>query len=547
MAATAERLGVREPYLQQDESFSISTEPLNSPLSVIQGTGARLALDQAVWIAADAVPDLRQARQEADVQAAEIYESYMVHVREGDVSEVPLDFDTISGAERALQVRRQHGKNSDEYREAWQGLFTDHQRYLDETWSKLAPEYFPPLRHTHDSAIRDYRAFGQPITPMIDRGITPRAEPEEVPRRFMEKRENSTNNRLGELVMQAAGVRLVDRSVPAVALPLELRHGPVSSQTISECPDHIIERYERDVAAGRKRGYGGYAPQIKKLMLRDVSFDIQTGDRYVEQLAVSGEYITHEVVLLYFERKRVIPEGTKLSKTEVLGLQAITNSTEGVIGMGRELDAIASELSGKNVYLGQEVPGDHPKNYEAIPAEAAARQEKHIADAEKLTEYTLQLAEVGVDHETGNRLYDEKVLELMFEAAKKDLQMAEIAFGKETADGLRRSQLARVYGDYDLADWLERQARETAPPPEGCSGAGCEIKEVNPNTALGAHIAKITKAKPGDKLTVDESKTRRCGKCGGQLAYSSNSRKYSGACLNSDCNTFKTKTSIIKN
>jgi hypothetical protein len=497
----------------------------------------------AVWISADEVPDLRVARQAADEKAAQIYEGYMTHVREGDVSEVPLDADAISEADRVVVVRQHHGVNSVEYREAYEGLLVNNRRYLAETWSKNEPEYFARLEQVYDPKLRDYTFHGQPVTPMVQRGITPLAETDEVPRRVMENRENATNNRLGELVMRASGVKLVDASVPSVALPLELRRGLVSSQTISECPDYIEERYIRDVAAGRKRSYGGYAPQIKKLMLRSTQFDPTTGNRYVEQLAISGESAIHAAIVAYLEGKGVIPEGSQPGKTEVLGLQVLTNSQEGVVGMAREIDAVAGRLTGKNIFLGREVPADHPKDYAAIPVEAAARQAKQEADAIALTEYTLDLAESGVEHVIGNKMYDERVMDLMFATAKEDLEMAEAAFDKETADGLRSAQLARSRGDYEAAAAYEDQARELAPPPEGCSGGGaCGIEELNMSSEVDRKLAKLLSSAPGEKIA--KYTMGSCKNCSNRtVGYKWDSKQFTAACA--ACDKVVTKKSIV--
>lgn len=501
------------------------------------------APDSNVWLAAHEIPELNHTIQAADAESARIYESHMAGLRIGEYAAIPLDSDAISSADRVLAAEQVYGTGSHQHEAALTGLYTNCQRYLAETWSKLGPEYFGKLEHVYDHDQQDYLSFNTPITPMIHRGITPLAEAEEVPRRFMENRENRVNNRVGELAMKAAGLVMVDASVPELALPMELRKGPLSSQTISECPDHIIERYDRDSAAGLKRSYGGYAPQIKKLMLRDTSYEAKGSRRYVEQLSVSGEYITHEVVLCYLERKGAIPEGARPDKTDILGLQVLTNDDGGVLAMARELDVIASQVSGQTVFLGEAVAADHPRDYEAFPAEAAARQAKQIADAQELTRYSLELAINDIEPAIANKLIDELVERQMFAAAKLDITMAEVAFDKETADALRGMQAADNRGDFAKARELEERARKIAPPPEGCSGSACEIKTIDAKSDEGQELAKLLRAKPGDKIAKDESAGRRC-KCGGQLAYAYTLNRVNTACT--ACGAFKSKNTSVK-
>ncbi len=279
--------------------------------------------------------------------------------------------------------------------------------------------------------------------------------------------------------------------------------------------------------------------------MRDTAFDPATGKRYVEQLSVAGEYITHEVVLRYLELRGVIAEGETPDKTEVLGLQMITGNTDGVLGMAKALDAIASELSGQTIFLGEVVDSDAARDYDSFPAEAAARQEKQRHDAQELALYSLELARENVEHALASKLIDELVKKQMFAVAKQDPTFAEVAFDKETADELRQAQTARERGDYARAEQIEDRAERRAPPPEGCSGGACEIKDVNPASAEGQELAKITRAKLGDKISKDESTnpSRRC-KCGGQLAYAHTLNRVNTACLK--CGSFKSKIMSAK-
>jgi len=514
-------------------------------LSYVSGLVGDMVLDRAdVWLAADDIPALRSARLEADNESARIYESYMGIIRQGIAEGVPLDGDAVSTADDVLALKRRFGAASPQYHQAYQGLLVNNQRYIAEAWSKRAAEYFAPLRQVYDAEKDDYTFHGAAITPMIHRGITPLADTREVPRRFMENRENTTNNRMGRLVMKLAGVDMpATVEVPEVGLPLELRRTSVSVQTISECPDYIQERYQADLKLGRERSYGGYAPQVGgagKSMLRSTRFDPITGERYVEQMSVLGA-IDHKVVVTYLESKGVVAEGVSPDKTEVLGLQVITDNEDGVVGMARDMDVIASRLNGQNIFLGQVVPVDHPKDYDAIPAAAEARQRKQQADAIELTEYTLELAASGLDHAVASELVAARVKAQMFEASKADLSLAAIAFDDQTANALKKAQEVRGKGDDMLARQLEEQAERLAPPPDACEGT-CEVRSVDTKTAKGAELAKLTRAKSGDKLAVDESKARRC-KCGGQFAYAYNDGKVNTACLG--CKAFRSKKSSV--
>lgn len=520
MAATAER------YTVEDQSLPYS-------LYIDGATG-----HDAVWLPADEVPALYDARQQADEEAAAIYEGYMRSVRQGEVLGVPLDSDSLSAGERALEARRQHGQDSAEFLTIRQGVVVNFQRYLAEAWSKLGSEYFLPLWQPYDQRQHDYVSYGVAITPMMARGITPLAEPEQVPLRNAEYRENATNLRLGQLVMSAAGVELAGQSTQQLALPRELRDGPVSAFTISECPEYIVERYRRDEQLGIQRTYSGYAPQVEKIMLRCTTIDGWSGGRFVEQMGVAGDLYGHDTIVSYLEQRGAIIEGTVPTKTEVLGMQLVTNDQRGVIGMVQDLDAIASAKLGRPVFLGRLAEAATERDYASIPSLAAERQRRQMADAEKLADYSMELAEAGIEHAIGNKMVDELMKVLMHEAAKHDPEMAAMAFDEKTAQTYREAQTARQTGNNDMARIKEEEAMRNAPEPDGCSGA-CEVRNVDAESGEGQHLASLLKAKNGDRIAVDESKTRRC-KCGGKIAYAYSMVKVNKLCL--DCGAFESRS-----
>jgi hypothetical protein len=510
------------------------------------GAGADFIMRQSgVWLSAETIPDLAQARRQADIDAKAIYEGHMVKIRECITTDVPLDSDSLSSAARVREAEQRFGKNSVEYQNNWLGHRTNAARYVGEAERKLRPEYFHRLPQTYSLQDRDYLSFGVPITPMISRGITPLTDSDEVPRRFAEYGENATYNRMGELVMRACGVEM-PADVPAEALPLRISDvlhsgSTVSVQTVSRCPKYILNRHARDLETGNERSYAGYVPERNKLMLRSMAYDPITNERYLEQMSVMGDEITGEVVNRYHELIGAIPEGTRLDETETLGLQVITTNEDGVIGMAQALDVIASELSGKNVFLGEEVDTDHPKDYSLIPIQAAERAKRQETAAEELALYAMELDIKGVDHDLGNKMVDIKLKELLLAASKKDLNIARAAFGEKTANGYKEARVARAQGDEAKARRIEEETERNAPPPDGCSGPGCEIRTVDPNTAEGEKIAKATRAKPGDTLGVNESKAKKqkCRKkgCGGQVAYAYTTSYVNYACLS--CGDFK--------
>lgn len=494
---------------------------------------------EATWLPADEVPALHDARRQADDEAAAIYEGYMGTIRQGESDGVPLDSDSLSAGERAIETRRQYGEDSAEFLTIRQGVVVNFQRYLAEAWSKLGSEYFPPLWQPYDQQQHDYVSYGVAITPMMARGITPLAEPEQVPLRNAEYRENATNLRLGQLVMTAAGIELADHDTPQLALPRELRGGPVSSFTISECPDYIVERCRRDEQLGIQRTYSGYAPQVEKIMLRCTTIDGQSGGRFVEQLGVAGDLYGHDTIVDYLEQRGAIAEGAVPTKTEVLGMQLVTNDQRGVIGMVQDLDAIASARLGQPVFLGQLVDAVTECDYVSIPSLAAERQRRQMADAEKLADYSMELAEAGIEHAIGNKMVDELMKTLMHTAAKHDPEMAGMAFDEKTAQTYREAQTARQTGDDAMARMKEEQALRDAPEPDGCSGGACEVRNVDAESGEGQHLAGLLKAKNGDRIAVDESKTRRC-KCGGKIAYAYSLVKVNKLCL--DCGAFESRS-----
>ncbi|MDB5185902.1 MAG: hypothetical protein JWL85_425, partial [Candidatus Saccharibacteria bacterium] len=296
----------------------------------------------------DAIAGLDFARLRARNQAADILETNMERLRQGDSdSEVPIPVDALGTARRVVEARRQFGEGSPEYSEIYQGLVTDCHRLFGEAFRKNTWEYFSEAHQQYDPASGEFFAFGQSLIEIVKGGLSPMNEKEEQMRRTNEFVEETTYQAIARLSLQET----------------------VHVVTVSECPDWAIEAYARN----SKGSYGGYVPEIQKLMLRNVRFDPVDGSRYEEQVGLSGEYITHEVVNRTLQITSVIAEDEQLDKIQIHAKQLVHDSEDGVFAFVELLDEVASDMSGKTIFMGEVVDDHMKRNYAGVREEAKER------------------------------------------------------------------------------------------------------------------------------------------------------------------------------
>jgi hypothetical protein len=305
--------------------------------------------------------------------------------------------------------------------------------------------------------------------------------------------------------------------------------------TISECPDWAIDAYERK----SNGGYGHYVPQIKKLMIRGVR--IGAGVRYQEQVAVSGEHITHDdVVIEGLRRMQAIGLNDNPTKAEVLGIQAVNLEGHGAWDVLKLLDSIASERTGLRIFRGEVVPSDHPCDYAAAEQEALARQKQLHDQSTELADFLIMLEKHGVDHGAAQGIVGEYVHEMVFQGVKGDAEAAAAAFDGKTADEIAEAIHQHAIGNEHLARQIEIKAKKEAPPVSFCGAGSCGLESADDSDEAKRMRDKL-KTKDDQELLRDTE--RSCPKCKKKaLWYSYNSKIIKTACAS--CDSTNTKVTI---
>lgn len=474
-------------------------------LRIVQG-GA-----EALYVNADDIDQLSIARQQARQEAEQLLQERRRDMFAGRLEAIPESVDALGTARKLAGVGREFREDSPEYQDHLSGLYLDCQRLLAEAWRKRRPEYFASLHQVRDEATGGYYSHGVLIGTMIDQGgLSPLAKPEEQQRRVNESVEERTYEAIG-------------RSLGRISLSQLIEQEAIEVQTISQCPDEIIAEYKR----GEGNGYMGYVPEIEKLYIRGVKFDARSSDRFQEGLAVPGIYITHEVILQVLKQTGALKSSHNPDKTELHGQQFITTA-QGVLGLAQRLDQAASEKFGKNIFLGEEVPADYPKDYSRVPVESKVRQDALISNSRELAGYVMELESKGVDPSIAPALVSKRVKEMMLIAAKQNPDKAAEMFDEETAEGFRQVAALELSGRYSEAAELQKAVEEAAPDPEFCGAGSCGLEAVDENSlgAQAAHEAGLE----GELLHDTE---RACPECDQKKVYYD--KKGNKACINKDC------------
>jgi len=474
---------------------------------------------------AEAIPEVAARRADARQAAHAIYETRMQHLRDGDYHAVPPAVDPLSNAARVVEAEQRYGRDSDQYRMWYNSLTVDSSRLLAEAGSKHAAAYFPMLEQRYDEAAGGYTFEGRVLQEMVGDGITPIAEAEE------------NDYRIGEYVEEAIApvVRTLGRTAlgKAAVLPAEQapEHAHKSVHTIAECADWAQELYDRvkdDEAALIKADFQGYVPKRNKLMIRTFRYP-STEVRYLEQMAVSGEWITPAVILEFKYRTGVLERGQTPDKITRRGTQMVDFEGRGALDILRTLDDIAGEFSGKNIFKGEEVAPDHPKDYTAIPAEAAAHEQQFEAEKKVLTDHLIELEKKGTDHFLSNALVANFVQDLLLEKVKADPEQAEVIFDKQSSERVRDLIAHHQAGNDEAAADLWLRIKAAAPKVEFCTGGSCGLESLNIGTAAGMAAKQLLGIKGDGEILRDTQ--RACPDCHEyEVVY--DSKTGSKACLN---------------
>ena len=471
------------------------------------------------YISVDSIPEAASLRQEVRDSAWA-----MVHQREqlladGQEHLLPLTIDALSTAEQVNQAKATSGEDSADCQDKWAGLLLDCKRLVGEWRRKLRPEYFGLSRHFFDAPSNDFYSHGLSIRQMTENALRPIVgDPEEEGRRVNERVEQET-----PLILQKVGI------VALAGVGIKVR-------TISECTNKAIQDYQSDIKNGRPHsGYGGYVPEIEKVMVRDRLLEAETNDILEEQVGLPGIYFTHYVIQEALRRREL--ETADMDKTALHGTQIIVQ--DDLIEFVQLLDEVASEVWCVNIFMGEVVEADHPKAYDEIRTEAQGRQDELEDMASTVAAYLLDLEQDDVDRRQAPAMVEEFVKVLLINECKKDIQLTVQIFDQKTAEGLAEVVHLESQGRYEEAQALQAAVQEYAPGGGYCSGGSCGLENVNLMTEAGKALAKKVKAEAGDTVVKDKVRACKCGKK--QIVYAYNKNKVNKYCQ--ACEAFESKVS----
>lgn len=465
-----------------------------------------------MYMLVDDIPALASARLAVRQEAEHTLEGRRLAQQLGMAAMAP-PIDALSTAVAVLEAGDQVSRQ-----ERYEGLVLDCERLVAEWYRKNTSEYFPAVRHYYDVASGDYFSHGLSIRKMTENALLPIAgSPEEEGRRINERVEDATPaliRGLGAAALRSATIR-----------------------TLSECSDEAIAAYHSDRESGAQhRGYGGYVPEIEKLMIRDIRLDPITGDRFEEQVGLPGIYINHSIVQLALERCGAHVDG--MDKTRLHGSQLLVN--DDIMDFVALLDEVASRQWCTNIFMGEVVESGFVKDYEAFRQEALLRQAGLREVSQTVANFVLSLAEDGIDGQEAPKLVRSFLKELLLEVAKQDRQIALQMFDERTADGLQEVRQLEADGLFEAA-FTKMQEVEAAAPGGGYCGDGCGINDVDAYSSSGRELAKLLRAKSGDKLAEDKVRACRCG--ARSIVYAYSASKVNKYCL--ACKAFESKTSAV--
>ena len=465
---------------------------------------------QTSYIPINANPEIAIARQYGRWEAEETMEANRQTLLDGDFEEVPIPVDALGTARRVREAEELYCIGSPEWQECFQGLVLDCSRLYGEAFRVNTWEYFEPIKLTFVDQTEEFYSHGQSVKKMTKAGLSPVAHPEERDRRINEHVEEVTH--------------IAVRSLGKLSLGQTIVTEPIKIRTISECADWAIEEYENRPKDKPRGGYGGYAPQIKKLMVRDVVTDMLSNDRFEEQMGLSGIYITHNVIAEAL-RRRDMTEGTA-TKTELHGNQMQVH--DDLIDFVELLDEVASEQSGQDIYLGEVLPAGQQRDYEHVRQEAIERQRARDYKAYELAEFVMALEKDETDRWAATGLVEAEVKRVMLDMAGENNALAADMFDSQTEQGLRAVAYLRSIGQNEAAGELLAEVSEQAPSPGYCGAGSCGLESVK----LGSKEAKAMKEMGLDSSNSLKDNERSCRKCGAKKVVYALKNKKKG-CL--DC------------
>jgi hypothetical protein len=311
--------------------------------------------------------------------------------------------------------------------------------------------------------------------------------------------------------------------------------GSESIRTISECPDTAISRFAEDQAAGKaSRGYWGYVPEIEKVMIRDIRLDEATNDRFEEQIALPGTYLSHEFIRIALQEAGL--NAGDMDKTELHGAQMLARDS--LLEFVERLDKVATQQWCVNIFMGEMVEWDHPKDYGRFKQEALERQKSLRDLAETTAEFILDLAEEKFDPTKAPAHVEEFVKALLLGMGKNDPSVIRHMFDEKTAAGVEEILRLESIGQYEEANALFAAVLQEAPGGGYCGAGSCGLENINLGGDDNKELRDRLRIRPGD--TVLKDKERPCKDCGKKtLVYAFSKSKVNTACSNPDCKAVK--------
>ncbi len=489
------------------------------------------------FINTDSIPELLIKLQEARHQATRILgqNRQLLHNGGADAEAVPKPVDALGTARQVVDIKRQYGENSPEFQEAFTGLVLDSERLLGEAYRKNKPESFAKTPQQLKLEADSYMAHGLAISPMVQNGLSPLLDVEEQGRRINDYAvEKGTYVPIGKMIGRLGLKGLIQQVLlPESEVTPSANHHPeqpsISVFRISECTDKAIEDYK----INPKGSHGGYVPAVEKVMIGGIHYIDDSGDRYEDAVGVPGLYITHEIIGDYMAEKRIINPAQTLTKQEVHATGFLSVHGTKTIDIVRELDQKASKVHGKNIFMGEVVPEDHPKDYQEFVKEAAIRRIKLAPKPTQLAHRLIKLEEDATDGRTALVLVDRWLKDTLLEVASKNPEMAEAMFDKATAEGFRQVAHLEALGRTNDAQRLDLLVREKAPEVSYCGGGsgGCpELDDVDPASPEGA-LAKSL----GLKGKMVHNKVATCKNCSAKRLH----HDYNGNTVCTGCKSTK--------
>ncbi len=443
-------------------------------------------------------PEIFEAREQALVQAQQIYDRNHELLMAGEFDKVPMPIDAIGDARFQVEMEETHGPFSQQALEAGEATVLSADRALGEAMRALTWEVFKPKRRRFDDEQEVFVSEGRrPIIKQLHKGLSPIASADEVSRRFPETIEEETYNAI-------AKHRSFDPNTWILTLSL----------------------------AGKDKDMG-YVHKTDKWMARGVSFgeDEQGIYRDDEQAGLSGRGITEEIIDETIEELEIVAPGTRLTRSEKLGLQIELDKKyfPTLLSFIEYLDVKAGTHMGEPIEPGTE------RDYAMVVAEAERRHQEQEAKRLEVAAYSLELARNKVDAHTSKQLMHVFIDKKAHEIVCQQPEAARAVFGDETADRYQEALELERLGEYEAAEGMRNTAEEEAPLVGYCGAGSCGLEKLAEldQAALKARAAGLE----GELLRSTESKCRgECLKEGkkGDVLVNMKGSKFCAECGSSD-------------